>query len=225
MSAPIIGTNIKLEVEASVTLPLTISDISVNTAGDSVCTFTEDSSGNPQDGDIVKFSMTSGMSELDLQACRVSSRAGTGASSTFVLEGIDTTGYELFTAGTFTTVLTFATFAKAQSVDAPNPAPAKIDVTTLIDRVKKVAFGLPEAVDGTIGALFNPGGATEAIIKVATGDNTPLAFRITYSDGRKTVMNAYVSGGSGFNLAPNDAAKSTVAFTPLGGEGMVHYAT
>lgn len=212
----IVGSNVKLEVQSTLGAPVTVQSITQDSSGITVVGANSNGFSN---GDIVILDMTSGMDQLDGQAGRVAN----ASTNAFDLEGIDITGFETFVSGTVVKVASFATFAKAQTVSAPNPPPTKIDVTTLIDVVKKNVFGLPEAPDGTIGALFNPGGATEAIIRTATTTNTPRAFRITYADSRKTVFNALVSGGFGFELAPNDAAKSSVSFTLVG--LMVHYAT
>lgn len=214
MAAAIIGSNIRLEVQSALGSAKTISGITLANPG--VATSTSHGFSN---GDVVKFEITSGMAQLDGQAVRVANVT----SDTFELEGINTTSYEAFSAGTATEITTFATLSKAQSVTAPNPAPQKIDITTLIDIVKQFAYGLSDAPDGTIGALFNPGGTTEAIIAAATAANTPLVFRITYSDSRKTIFNANVSGGFGFDLPTNDAAKSSIAFTPV--KLMMHYAS
>lgn len=216
MAAAIIGVNVKLEVQSALGSPVTMQDITVATDG----TTTVDATGHGfLNGDLVVLALTEGMDQLDGQAARVANKT----TDAFELEGIDASAYDAFVSGTVKKVTSLATFAKAQTVSAPNPPSQKIDITTLIDVVKKNVFGLPEAPDGTIGALFNPGGATEAIIKTATNTNSPLVFRITYADSRKTVFNSYVSGGTGFDLQPNAAAKSTVSFTPIG--EMLHYAT
>lgn len=214
MSAPIIGSNIKLEIQSTVSAPVTITGITLASPG--VVTAAAHGLIN---GDVAVLNITSGMAQLNGQACRVANIT----TNTFELEGISTLLYSPFIAGTVVKVTAFLTFDKSQSVSAPNPAPKKIDVTCLIDVVEQTVFGLPAPVDGTIGALFNPGGTTEALIAAATLANTPLAIRITYSDQRKTIMNAFVSGGFGFDLPVNDAAKSTVAFTPI--KQMLSYAT
>lgn len=214
MAAAIIGSNIRLEVHSALGSPVTI--VSITLASPGVVTATAHGFTN---GDVVRFSITSGMSQLDGQAVRVANKT----NDTFEMEGLNTTAYEAFVAGTVTEATTFATFAKAQAVTAPNPAPTKIDITCLIHVVKQYAYGLPDAPDGTIGALFNPSGTTEALIAAATTANTAMVFRITWSDSRKTIFNANVSGGYGWDLATNDAAKSSVAFTPVG--LVMHYSS
>ncbi len=162
------------------------------------------------------------MDELDGQACRVTALDTAGTA--FSLEGIDTTNYSDFVAGTVRVVEAFAPFAKSRTVSAPNAEPPEIDITTLKDKRSKIVYGLPGAIKGAITALFNPGGTTEEISTSASENQTALAIRLTYADGRQTVMNAKVAFGQGFSLAPNAAAESQAAFTPQGAKGMVHYA-
>jgi hypothetical protein len=162
-------------------------------------------------GDIVVLTDVVGMVELEGQAVRVAATA----ANTFELEGVDTTLYTTFVSCVITEVTAFHTLSNAQSVSMPDPAPNKIDTTTLIDKSKQNLFGLPEAPDGTIGALYDPANAGVIAIKAATKTNTDLAFLVNWAGGQTTLFNAQVSGGSGFELAQNDAAKSTISFSPV----------
>jgi hypothetical protein len=210
----IIGTNCKVEVEAVVDSPdLVITAVTKANPGKA----TASALHGLQNGDVVRMHVISGMVELNGQACRVSGIAG----SDFNLEGIDTTNFSTWDSGHAEHISTFQTLSSAQNVTMPNPAPAKIDITTLIDKSKQYAYGLPDAPDGSITGLFNPGGAAEQLIFAATAENTALVFRITFAAGQKTIFNANVSGGSGFDLATNAAATATVSFTPV--KQVCHY--
>ncbi len=152
------------------------------------------------------------MVELDGQACRVAAVT----SDTFQLEGLNTTNYTAWTAGTVKKVTAFSTLSSAQNVTMPNPAPNKIDITTLIDTAKQYAFGLTDAPDGSITGLFNPGGTAEGLIYTATNSNATMVMRLSFSgDTKHSVFNAYVSGGQGFDMQTNAAATATVSFSPV----------
>lgn len=219
MADVIIGNNIVLEVQSAVGPVLTVSGIT--NANPGVVTFTADTSGVPAVGDVVVFKVTSGMDEMDGQASRVAN-INTGGTE-FELEGIDTTNYAAFVTGTMYVVEAFSAFDKARTVSAPNAEPPEIDITTLKDKRSKIVYGLPGAIKGTFTALFNPGGTTEGLLTAASDNQTAVAIRATYADGRETVMNAKVAFGQGFSLAPNAPAESQGVFTPLGAKGMVHY--
>lgn len=204
MARAIIGTNVKVEVQATKGSAITVTGVSK--AAEGVVT----ASNTLTDGDVVVFVVAGGMVELDGQACRVKTASGSG----FTLEGLDTTNYSTWTAGTCYEVATWATMDAAQSVSMPNPAPQKIDVTTLIDTSKQYVYGLPDAPDGSIKGLYNPNGTAEQYIKAATKSNSNLAFRLNFASGEKVIFNAAVSGGSGFELPTNAAAETTISFTP-----------
>jgi hypothetical protein len=212
----IIGTNAKVEVQSSLGSPITITDIATDTAGDTIVTATNSLSA----GDVVVFSVSGGMVQLDGQACRVAAPSG-GA---FTAEGVDITGYDAWTSGTCTEVTGFETLASARSITMPSPTPNKLDKTVLIDRVKQYEYGLPDAPDGSITCLFNPGGTAEGLITHATNTNSALVARFSFDGGNKhTVFNANWSGGAGFSLGQNAVGESTIAFTPI--KQVIHYAS
>lgn len=210
----IIGTNVKVEVEQTLAVAVTITAITKANPG--VATAAAHGYAN---GDVVKFTVTAGMVELDSQAVRLANIT----ANTFELEGIDTTSFSTFTAGTAKKVSVWQTYASAQNISMPDVAPAKLDITTLIDSSKQYAYGLPDAPDGSISGLFNPGGTAESLLKAATKTNTALAFRVTFSGGQKTIFNANVSGGSGFDMQANAVAQAKTSFTPL--KSVLHYLT
>lgn len=202
----ILGTNVTVSVQQTLSANLpTVS--AVTKASPGVATSTAHGLAN---GDIVVFTVSGGMVELDGQAVRVANVA----ANTFELEGLDTTSYSTWTAGTAKEVTAFSTLSSAQNVTAPNPAPNKIDITTLIDKVKQYAYGLTDAPDGSITGLFSPTGTAEGLIRTATKANSALVIKIAFTS-LTAIFNANVSGGSGFDLQTNAAATATVSFTPI----------
>lgn len=210
----IIGTNAKVEVQSALASAKTITAITPANPG--VATST---AHGYTTGDCVVFIVSTGMVELDGQGSRIIVLT----ADTFSIEGLDTTGYTTFVSGTCKKV-TFSTLSSAQTVTMPNPAPAKIDVTTLIDIAKQYVYGLTDAPQGSITGLFNPGGAAEGYINAATNANAAMVMRLSFSGNTKhSVFNANVSGGQGFSLAANAAATATVEFTPV--KQVLHYST
>lgn len=216
MTTPLVGSNVKVEVQATLATALTVSAITKASPG--VVSYT---GTDPANGDVVVMGISDGMVELDKFAVRVAN-VNTGGN-TFELEGVDTTNFSTFTAGTATPVATWATYAAAQQFSCPNQPPTKLDATTLIDKRKKVVFGLPEAPDGSISGLFNPGGAAEGYVKAATRSNALIAFRVTWAAGQKTIFAGYVSGGEGFDANTNAIVTATAQFSPQG--EILHYAS
>jgi hypothetical protein len=203
-----IGTNMNVQVENTLGTPITDASAITKASPPEVTTAAPH---GLSDGDIVRFTSVVGMVELEGQAARVSS----SASTTFELEGLDSTTFSTFTSCVITEITAFHTLSNAQSVSMPDPSPNKIDTTTLIDKSKQNLFGLPEAPDGSIGALYDPANTGVVAIKAATVTNTELVFKVNWAGGESTIFNAQVSHGGGFELAQNDAAKATISFTPV----------
>ena len=211
-----IGTNMTVQVEN--TLEAAYTNISAITKADPGEVTTATAHGFTT-GDYVKFAASAGMVELDGQLVRIT----TTATDTFTLDSLDTTDYSTFTAGSYQEVSAWHTLSNAQSASMPDGTPEKIDITTLIDKTKQYAYGLADAPDGSIAGLYDPTNAGVVAIKAASKSNAALAFKITWAGDQVTIFNANVSGGSGFELAQNDAAKSTISFTPV--KDVLDYAT
>jgi len=201
-----IATNVTVAVQSTVGTALTVTGVTLANPG--VATSTGHGLAN---GDIVYFTVTAGMVELNGQAVRVANVA----TDTFELESLDTTDYTAWSTGTATEVTAFETLGSAQSISMPDPTPEKIDITTLIDSSKQYVFGLPDAPDGSISGLYDPLSTAVGLIKTATKSNAAMVFKITWSGGQTTVFNAYVSGGSGFEASQNAAATASISFTPI----------
>lgn len=205
----IVGSNVKVEIQSALvgaSPPISVSAITKDNPG--VATAVGHGMAT---GDVARFTVSEGMVELDGQAVRIIRLT----ADSFSLENLDTSDYDTWTTGAVDSVETFVTYAASTSISMPNPAPTKLDSTTLIDRVKHYVFGMPDAPDGSATALFNPAGTAEAIIKAATRLNSQLVIRITFAAGQKRIFNAFVSGGSGFTMGSNQVATSQIAFTPI----------
>lgn len=202
----ILGTNVKVEVQKTLSSALTVS--AVTKASPGVATSTAHGLLN---GAIGIFTISAGMVEIDRQIVRIANKT----NDTFELEGLDTSSFSTWSAGTFTPITVWSTLSNATTISMPNPAPAKIDTTTLIDKSKQYAYGLPDAPDGKIPGFFKPALEAVTLIKTATKANSTLAFRITFAGSEKAIFNANVSGGSGFDLPQNGAATSDISFTPI----------
>ena len=211
-----IGTNMTVQVEQ--TLETAITDATSITK-DPTPVVTTTGAHSLSTGDYIKFTASAGMVELDGQLVRIT----TTATNTFTLDSLDTSDYSTFTACDIQEVSAWHTLSNAQSASMPDGTPAKIDLTTLIDKSKQYAYGLADAPDGSIQGLYDPANAGVVAIKAATKSNTALAFRITWAGSQITIFNANVSGGSGFDLAQNDAAKATISFTPV--KDVIDYAS
>lgn len=208
MTTPLIGSNVKVEMQKTLGSALTISAITKASPG--VVTSAAHGLAN---GDVVKLSVA-GMVELDSVAVRVANVA----TNTFELENVDTTNFSTFVSGTATKVTAWDTLGFATAVNLPNAAPTEIDVTTLIDITAQTVYGMPGAQSGSIDGLFQPNDVAMANLRTATRENTTRAFRVTWqgATGQKAIFNANVAAGQGFTQGVNAAATTSIAMTVRG---------
>ena len=127
------GRGVTVEIAATYGTAKTVT--AVTKASPGVATSTSHGLANDTVG---YWSDVTGMSQLDGQATRVKNQS----TNAFDLQGLNTTNYATFTAGTFTPVSTWATLSEATSYDIGGGAAEKLDVTRLLDITKQEEQGL-----------------------------------------------------------------------------------
>ena len=174
------GRNIKVEVGATNGTPVTVT--AVTQASPGVATATAHAQA---DATVGSFSGVSGMAQLEGQAVRVDAPV----TNNFTLQGLNTTNYAAFTAGTFTPVATWQTLAECDQYDIGGGAADKTDTTCLIDIVKQEENGLlpTQSVTLNIKATDTPSTAM-ALIEAAAQAGNSLVFRITLQSGAVRVF-------------------------------------
>lgn len=205
-----VATNVKVEVQSTLSAA-SAAATAITLANPGVVSLGSHGYSN---GDYLIATVTDGMVELDGQMVRVAN----STAGTFELEGIDTTSYTALVAGatTFKKITAFSTLSNATNLTMPDGQPTKLEATRLIAKRREYLFGLPDAPDGSIDTVYDPQIGAVSKIKAATKANTPLGFKITWSNGYKTIFNTYVSGGQGFDAQQNAVVKANIAFTPIG---------
>jgi len=131
------------------------------------------------------FDTVTGMDELLGQAIRL----GTVATNTFDLEGLDTSGYGTFTAGTFTPVSAFTTITPATEYQVGGGDADFIDTSVLLDNIKQQEVGPLNAQTVTIAIKKETvNGAGMAAVVAAARAGLDKVFRITLKDGSVRVF-------------------------------------
>lgn len=169
------GRNVKVEV--ALTFSAAKSITAVTKAMPGVATSATHGMTN---GTVGFLSVSAGMTELDLQAARVYNQA----ASTFDLQGVDTTNYTTFTAGTFTPAATWGTLTEAASYEIGGGAANLLDDTRLLDAKQRNVNGLLGAQNVNIGIKNQTvNGAVMDFIESAAKNQTNVLFRFTLGDG------------------------------------------
>jgi hypothetical protein len=207
MGTPLIGRGVRVEVQKTVAAAKTITAITLAKPG--VATSTAHALA---DGTVGFLDAVAGMVNLDGQAVRIDAPA----ANTFELQGIDTTTYPAFTAGTFVPVTVWSTLSRSTSYNIGGGAAEKIKTTVLLDEIEQQANGLLAAQT----VSFNINHETvdeEALQLIATAaiNQAYLVFRITFKDGAQRIFRGQPSM-PGEDVGQGALATGTIEVTVKG---------
>lgn len=174
------GRNVRVEIAATYASDVTVTAVTLASPG--VATATSHGLANDTVG---YFYDVAGMSQLEKQACRVKNQA----TNTFELQGLNTTGYSAFTSGKFKPVATWATLAEATSYSIGGGASDKLDVTTLLDIVRREEQGLlpTQNVGMNVIAQDTPSAAM-LLLESAVQTQGLVVVRVTLGNGAVRVF-------------------------------------
>jgi hypothetical protein len=178
--ANVIGRGVRLEIGLTNGTPKTVTAVTLAATG--VATSTAHGMAN---GTVGAWSGVTGMVQLDGQATRVYNQA----ANTFDLQGLNTTSYSAFTAGTFTPVATWATLAAATSYAVGGGEANKLNATRLIDVITQEENGLlaPQTISINLLSEDVNSQALQLIEDAALAQGY-LVFRLTLSNGAVRVF-------------------------------------
>ncbi len=180
MGTPLIGRGVRVEVQKTAAVAKVITAVTLANPG--VCTSTAHALA---DGAVGYLDAVTGMVNLDGQAVRVDAPA----ANTFELQGIDTTTFPAFTAGTIVPITAWATLSRSTSYKIGGGAAEKIKTTVLLDEIEQQANGLLAAQ--TVSFNLNHETVDEEalqLINAAAISQAYLVFRITFSGGAQRVF-------------------------------------
>jgi hypothetical protein len=161
-------------------------------------------------GDFIVIDGVAGMVEINKRVIRIKAVSTTVS---FTCEGLDSTAFSTWASGgTASKVSTFLAFDNATSFSYPEPAPNRLDATTIHLSAKREIFGLDEAPQLSMNLLADPTAAHVVEMKAASIAKTTRVFKVTLQTGVVLLFNAYVSGGRGLDgSGPGAIATSSVA--------------
>ena len=169
------GRGVRVEIAATYGTPVAVTAVTLASPG--VATSTAHGQANNTVG---YFSTVTGMVQLEDQACRVKNTA----ANTFELQGLNTSGYAAFLTGNFTPVATWQTLSESTSYSIGGGASEKLDVTTLLDIVRKEELGLlpVQSVSMNVIAQDTPSAAA-LLLEAAVQSQGKVTVRITLGNG------------------------------------------
>ena len=169
--ATIVGRNVKVEV--ALTFDAAINPTALTKANPGVATLV---AHGKDTGDVGYWTVSAGMVELDGQAAYLTA----STADTLTCNGLDTSGYTTYTAGSLTVAATWGTVSEAASYAVGGGAAAQLDDTRLMDVKTRNVAGLLAPQDITIDVRNGvTDGAAMAFIEAAARNSTACLFRIT----------------------------------------------
>lgn len=199
----IIATDARVEVENTTGTAITVTGVTKANPGVATAT-----SHGLTDGDVVKFTVSDGMVELNEQVVRVAN----SDTNTFELEGLDTSGYSTWNSGTATEVTAWYTIAAATGLNLGDATPSELDASRLIDKREVTLYGRPGSTSGTIDVQHDPHSSAIQKLKSASVSDL-LAFRVTWSNGNVALFGAKTAYSGGFSASNNQILTGSVPLT------------
>lgn len=199
MSKPV-WSGVAIAVQSALAAAVAISAVSKADPGVASCATT------PTAGEFVLIKAV-GMKEIDQRVFRVGTVV---ASTSFELEGEDTTNYSTFTSGTYETITFGTNLATVQNLSASGGDFNYADQTTIHDRQKQEVPVIANAIGYTLQNLYDISDAGLKALASASRTKASLAFKFTFSAGEIVV--GY--GTVGATLAPTGQAQDNVT-TPV----------
>jgi hypothetical protein len=169
------GRGYRLEVGTALAAALTVTGVSKAT--EAVVTATN----TLANGDFVMFGAVDGMTELSYLTARVKTVSG----SSFVLEGIDSTNWGTWTAGTCQRVTTFSTISTATSIDFGAGSVDNLDATTLLDVSKQSLAGMLALPDVSVNLFTDYVQTVQSYIDSQAILGNVLPFRAARASGQR----------------------------------------
>jgi hypothetical protein len=169
------GRGYRLEVGTALAAALTVTGVSKAT--EAVVTATN----TLANGDFVMFGPVDGMTELSYLTARVKTVSG----SSFVLEGIDSTNWGTWSAGTCQRVTTWSTISTATSIDFGAGSVDNLDATTLVDVSKQSLAGMLALPDVSVNLFTDYVQTVQSYIDAQAILGNVLPFRAVRASGQR----------------------------------------
>lgn len=199
MSTPV-WSGVAVAIQSALAASVAITAVSKASAG------VASTSTTPTLGDFVLIT-AAGMKEIDQRVFRVGTVV---ASTSFVLEGEDTTDYNTFTSGTYE-VITFGTsLATVQDLSASGGDWNYADQTTIHDTTKQEVPTIANSVEYQMNNLYDVSDTGLIALASASRSKSALAVKFTFAGGEIVV--GY--GQIGATFAPTGSAQNNVT-TPV----------
>lgn len=180
MGKALIGRGLRVEISKTLGAAIAVSEVSQANPGVASST-----AHGMLAGVVGFFDDVTGMAQLNGQAVRVHAPA----ANTFTLQGLNTTNFPDYTAGSIVPVDAWATLHQSTSYQIGGGEANKIKTTTLLDDIEQEENGSLAAQ--TVSFEINHETVDPealALINNAALEQEYLVFRITFKDGAQRIL-------------------------------------
>jgi hypothetical protein len=197
MAEALVWSGVQVAVQSALAAALPTTAITKANPGVATVTGTA-----PATGAYVYLSNVQGMTQVDGRVARAINLT----STTYSLEGVDTTNFDTFTSGN-SQVITFGTsLAIALSLNGSGGEAEQIDVTTIHDSIRKTKLGAFSQLVYSGTCIWDPSDPGFVALKAASEVKGTRAIRLGFPNGYKVVF----AGQIGFSGVPTGSAQGVV---------------
>lgn len=190
--------NVAVAMQSAIAAAVTITGISKASPG----IVTTSAAHGYANGDIVLLEVN-GMFQVNQRVFRVASVT----STTFALEGEDTTNYDTFSSGTVKKVTLGTSITTATSISSSGGDFEFIDTTTIHGNQKTQMPGLPNAASFSFENIWDTSDSGLLAMKAASDAQAMRVFSFTFGTGGQKM---YFAGYVGASLLPGGQAQGLV---------------
>lgn len=206
-----IGRGVRLEVSKTEGAAKTVS--AVTNASPGVATSAAHGLAN---GSVGYFDDVTGMAPLDGQAIRLAAEGSPDDADEFALENIDTTLYPAYTGGVLVPITAWSTISNAVDFQVGGGDGEKLDITTLLDVIKKERNGLLAAETVQINVLADPHLEAIQLLRATALNSQARVFRVTLPEDGSQIIWRGEPSIPGFNMQKGQVATGGFSVTVTG---------
>lgn len=186
MATGLFWSNVGVDVQTALSSAITITAISK--ANPAVVSYSGGT--DPSNGDYIVLSVN-GMHQANDRILRVANVNAAG--NTLELEGVDATGYDTFSSGSFQIVTFGASMTTVQGINVSGGDPEFSDITTVHDNVRKRVPTVVSPLQFSMDCRYDLSDAAYLELNRAYQAKTTRAIRLRFANGYKMLLTGYVA--------------------------------
>jgi hypothetical protein len=205
MAKKILWSNVRIDLSTGLAAAIVITSVTLGAV-----TTVAYTGADPINGDEILLTIP-GSQDLDGKVYRVASVDG--VANTLVLEGLDSTGFDSVTGGSFQKISGWATSNIITGVNASGGDAQYKDTTTVHDRIQTEVPTVVSPMKVDFDANFNPSDPFFVEANKASKKNEIRVARFRFAGGERLLGSAYVSASGVPTGSAQDLVKTKMSLS------------